>query len=153
MRAGIFILAIIGVGLLAYGLFPFWRQRQIAAFQHMPAEFIECSVVNKLDSARSYHKRWFAVKVRYRYRIGGVIYESTRVGLDTRSSWFSESSSASRFVQTLQARATCLNDARQPKWSVLVDRLPAHRRAHYFASIVAGLQICAIVMLLAQIGE
>lgn len=153
MQLGNALPALIGLGLIGYAIYYFWRAARMMLFLEVPAEFERIDVVKKMDSARSYHKLWFAVEAGYRYSVSGKEYESTKVGVDQRSSWTDDPREADLLASLIRTRGTCFVNERDPSRSVLLRQMPKHRRQHYVASISAGLILIGIsVTLIMLVG-
>jgi hypothetical protein len=153
MKAGLMSLALLSLGLVGYGAGFLRRAVRARRYVQTPAMLMSIGVVEKLDSAGSYHKRWHAVEARYQYVAGGRTFQSSRVGLDRRSAWAADPDEAERLVSALCQHTVCFVDPAAPGRAVLMASLPQRRKRHYQASLLAGLLLAAVSAALWALGR
>ncbi|MDR7332975.1 DUF3592 domain-containing protein [Roseateles asaccharophilus] len=148
MPIGLLTLTLLSLALVIYGAACLRRAANGLRYVEVPATLTQLQIVDKLDSARSYHKRWYAVEAHYYYEVSGHRYQASRVGWDVRSSWTESPDAAERLAAEIRRRACCFVDPDAPGRALLMVALPKSRRQHYWAITLAGLALAAATGLL-----
>lgn len=148
MPIGLLTLTLLSLALVIYGAACLLRAANGVRYVEVPATLNQLQIVDKLDSARSYHKRWYAVEAHYHYEVSGHRYQTNRVGWDARSSWMESPEAAERLAAEIRQRSSCFVDPDAPGRALLMVALPRSRRQHYGSITLVGLVLAAVTALL-----